>query len=278
MKIINIAKLILFVLTFTMSLLAHAISPCTGSPISSTSECSSSPDIQQVTFYKAAVCTSAPSIPTTTTPIGLSSCTTVFQSTTGGTVSIQKGVITTLSSGEFTLPPPGSYSYVYLEISPTMNIQATKTFSRTMTSRGNSTTGLVCWSITSSRYGLDSLSTGSSCGAAADGTLGFNTMQINTLDGTGGLIVTSQTFPTSTGATLQAYLLTSDGKIATASSGSLGTVSKIGGFLPQNITITNNTSQMIINYNNTAGTALTINSDTLGQFSAGPFDIFGEFQ
>jgi hypothetical protein len=278
MKMINIRNLILFFLTFVASSLAHAIGSCSTSPITDTSECFAQPDIQQVTFYKAAVCTAQPGTPNLSTPIDLSSCTTVYQSSAGGTVAIQQGATTVLSNGDFTLPPPKTYSYIYVEISPTMNIQATKRFSRTITSRGDSSAGPVCWSITDTRFGLDTSNTGSSCGAAANGTLGFNTMKINTLDGTGGLIVTSKTFPTSKGATLQAYLLTSDGKIATASSGSLGTVSKIGAYIPQSLTVTSNTAELVINYNNLQGTSVTVNANTMGQYSGGPFDMFVEAQ
>ena len=54
--------------------------------------CSTQPTTQILTFYKVAFCPALPTIPTGTTAIDITNCSTVFENTAGATVSIQKGV------------------------------------------------------------------------------------------------------------------------------------------------------------------------------------------
>jgi len=284
MKIFNIKKIILFIaiqLAIFFPLASSAVTSCTLSSgaITDTSACSTVPAIQQVTFYKASLCNAAPGTPTSATPIDLSSCTTVFESPTGATVNIEQGSVSLLTNGTFTKPPAGTYNYVYIEISPIMNVQISKTFTHTIYDTNNNTNGNTCWSLTSTSWSARSTTPLSTkCGSGADGTLGLTTNKVNSLAGPG--ITYSQAFTTSQGKTLQAYMLTSSNKLAsTAATDSFGDVSKLVGYIPQTVTISDSTSELLVNYNNYQGASLDLYTGggghyILERYSSGPFDIY----
>ena len=46
--------------------------------------CETQPTTQKITIYKVAFCTARPTVPTSTTATGMTSCSTVFQNTAGG--------------------------------------------------------------------------------------------------------------------------------------------------------------------------------------------------
>ena len=303
MKFLNIKKLFLTafnfaILIFSFNSFADMNCSYSGGAITNTPsstvnsmDCVTKPDIERVVFYKAYLCTSKPGDPTTSVAIDLSSCgDPVFQSTSGAEVDIQTGLTSLLTNGEFKKPASGIYRYVYIEISPTMKVQATKTFSSTRKNTNGSSAGVVCWTITSSNYsGRTTDNNSTKCGAAADGSLGLSTDIVNTLDGSdpANRIIYSKDFTTSQGKTLSTFLLNSSNKIASGSSatdnggtGSLGTISKIVGYAPQDVVISDSTSQIIVNYNNYQGTSVGqywngSNSDIrVNNFSSGPFDIY----
>ena len=52
-------------------------------------DCVTQPEVQLVTFYKIAVCTSQPTAPTVSTAVDLSSCSTYMSDAAGTTISVQ---------------------------------------------------------------------------------------------------------------------------------------------------------------------------------------------
>lgn len=287
MKNIHLLKFLLLGTFLTMSVFlcesSNAFTTCatTGSSttnrISETSDCYTQPDVQQITFYKIAFCKSQPTAPTTSTAVDTSSCSTVFQNTGGSTINIQKGSTVNLT-GSFTRPPNGTYSYVYVEISPTMKTKKTAYFvgNRTGTDGG---VGTKCWSLLGNTYGYNTVNpVVTSCAADGATTTGLDltTIYNNTLNGASGYVNTA-TFPTTYGGNLTAYLVDSANKlVATTARDSMGTISKIIGVLPETINLTHQERVSLIEmkYANATGTSVSMGGGTVAQFSGGPFDIY----
>jgi hypothetical protein len=280
MKIITFKKLILTcILSFSVIApsTAFAADPCPTNgageiTVSGDQECSTSPDIQEVTFYLGALCKSKPVTPTTSTAIDLSSCSTFFKNDAGATVNIQPG-ITSVLTGTFTKPTQGIYSYVYMEVDPAQSVTATKTFSQSLGSDGGS--GPVCWSgagtIFSWSSGTPNLG---DCGTAAAASPQKTTIIVNAFNGAG---VASASFPISSGMTLNAFLLTSAKRLGTGTIGSMGDVERLGGYFQKDYVVGSELTSIIVNYNNQQGTSLTTDffSGTvmMENFGAGPFDF-----
>jgi hypothetical protein len=288
----KIFKLILILLSFliasfslNVSAAPKNISDCVSSngAITNVTGCNTKPDVQKVTFYKAYLCASKPGDPTASTPIDLSSCHYVFESVGGSEIEIKQGVTSPLTSGVFNKPPNGTYRYVYIEISPTMQIAAIKKFSSTRWNTNATSSGLYCWTIDSTNYSIRPLSANSTrCGPSIPASNeGYNIDIINSLDGSDNSnpFIYQKDFTTSLDKTLSAFLLQSNNKLASgAAANKLGTISKVVGYLPQDIVIDESSSQIIVNYNNYQGTSISFNNDgtkdRVDSFSGGPFDIY----
>jgi len=246
--------------------------------IAETTDCYSQPDVQQVTFYKIAFCKSQPTAPTTTAAVDTTSCSTVFQNTSGSTINIQKGATVNLT-GTFTRPPNGTYAYVYVEISPTMATQKVAYFVGARNNTDSSSNGTKCWSLSGNTYGYNTSNpVVTTCGADGATTtgLGLTTIKNNTLNGALGYVNTA-TFSTTYGGNLTAYLVDSSSKlVATTARDSMGTITKIIGVYPETINLTHQEllSFIEMKYANATGTAVSMGGGTVSNFSGGPFDIY----
>ena len=78
--------------------------------------CDSEPDIYEAVIYKLYLCTSAPTVPTTSSTAVLTSCSQFFNSASGATVSVASGEVIDLD-GTYTRPSNGTYThgYAYME-------------------------------------------------------------------------------------------------------------------------------------------------------------------
>ena len=281
----KIIFILLSVLSLTLSFNVLAVDTCTklNGVITNTTECSTKPDTQIVTFYKAYLCKEKPEDPTTSTPINLSSCgQPVFQSSGGAEVQIQQGVINKLTNGDFIKPPNGSYRYIYVEISTTMSVATVQTFSTTRYNTDKSSSGSKCWTLNAINYSARASTTKSTeCGTTAPQSIGYNIFYINTLDGSDNTnkFIYRKNFTTSQNKILSAFMLQSDNKLASgASNDQLGTVSKLVGYIPQDIEINDSISELIVNYNNYQGTSVALyndgSRDVVDSFSGGSFDLY----
>ena len=294
MKLINSIKILLTISLFTGLFVFSNCSfaqfttcsntgSTTGNRIVETSDCYTQPDIQQVTFFKIALCASQPAAPTISSSTDLSSCKVVFQNSNGSTINIQKGATSNLV-GQFIKPPNGNYSYLYVEISPAMKAQKVAYFNGTRTNTDGSSSGTKCWSIPVDTYSYSSGSNpiATSCGAdnAVTTGLGLTTIINNSLNGNSGF-VNARAFPTTAGPMLNAYLVDASNKlVASAPTNSLGSVAKIVGIMQQtaNITQQNLLSLVDIRYNNADGVAVSMGGGGVGVFSGGPFDPYLAFK
>ena len=179
--------------------------------------CSFAPDEYTVKIYKMALCTTAPTRPTTTDTYDVSSCVDVIVSPEGQDVNLAAGSEMTLSG--VTRPANGSYSYGYLLMANTFGIKAKKQFTNTMHTFLDGATGNYCWTLDSSAYDSQSDGAGwenpsplAECGGAGGtaGTYNATLDQFDVGEYTAGPISV-------TGGTLSADLITNaNGLVVTA--------------------------------------------------------------
>ena len=109
----------------------------------SDADCAFAPDEYTVKIYKMALCTSAPTRPTTSDTYDVSSCVDVINSPDGQDVNLAAGSEMTLS--DVTRPANGSYSYGYILMANTFGIKAKKQFTNTMHTYDSGASGNYCW-------------------------------------------------------------------------------------------------------------------------------------
>ena len=255
--------------------------------------CETTPTTQKITIYKVAFCTAVPTVPTSTTATGMTSCSTVFENTAGSLVTIQKGTGTT-PDGTFTPPPYGNYTYAYVELSPVLTYKASLVF--TTAKALSSTTALntgggftTCRTNGTNNFYWDTLR-GITCQAevvaATDAT-----STINSFDNNNPLYGGTLTDGTNIGTT-HLYLIKTDGTLATntanpaaAGRSVIGNVAKLIFFIPMTTNITPDTTSFNLLYNNTRGMVVWQNLNTGGNgtffnigFSAAYFDMTFQIQ
>jgi hypothetical protein len=230
--------------------------------------CETQPTTQKIIFHKVAFCTAMPTIPTSTTAVGMTNCTTVFENTVGATVSIEKGVAK-VPDGTFTDPPTGNYTYAYVELSPRITYKANLVFSTAKALGSEVPVGRLSNSTlpaytncqtngTAYRY-WDFLK-GIDC--QSDVVIAVETTNIiNSLDNGVALYGGTLTEGTNIGTT-HLYLIQSNGTLASGSTrGNDGNVSKLIFFLPMNAKITPDTTNYNLLYNNTRGMVVWLNNN-----------------
>jgi len=181
-------------------------------------DCAFAPDEYTIKIYKMALCTSAPTRPTTSDTYDVSSCVDVINSPNGQDVNLAAGSEMTLS--DVSRPANGSYSYGYILMANTFGIKAKKQFTNTMHTYQDGISGNYCWTKDASAYNSDSdgeewvsPSPLAECGTAS-GTAGTYNETLDQFD-----VDEYIAGPISvTGGTLSADLITdTDGLLVTAS-------------------------------------------------------------
>jgi len=142
-------------------------------------ECATQPENQFVIFYKAYVCTATTfSAPTTGTAFDLSSCQKIFDAGAGGSeINVSLGTTVGLT-GTVTIPPPGTYNSLVLEMDPRFTYALQGGFIRAdgvtplaMTSNeAVPTTGPKCWTNGTNSFTNTANNRTATCGAAVPAT------------------------------------------------------------------------------------------------------------
>ena len=105
--------------------------------------CAFAPDEYTIKVYKMALCTTAPTRPTTSDTYDVSSCVDVINSPDGQDVNLAAG--SEMSLSDVTRPANGSYSYGYILMANTFSIKAKKQFTNTMHTWNAGVSGNYCW-------------------------------------------------------------------------------------------------------------------------------------
>ena len=106
-------------------------------------DCAFAPDEYTIKIYKMALCTTAPTRPTTSDTYDVSSCVDVINSPDGQDVNLAAG--SEMSLSDVTRPANGSYSYGYILMANTFGIKAKKQFTNTMHTYNAGPSGNYCW-------------------------------------------------------------------------------------------------------------------------------------
>jgi len=113
-------------------------------------DCAFAPDEYTIKIYKMALCTAAPTRPTTSETYDVSSCVDVISSSDGQDVNLAAGSEMTLS--DVTRPANGTYSYGYILMANTFGIKAKKQFTNTMHTYQDGVSGNYCWTKDATDY------------------------------------------------------------------------------------------------------------------------------
>jgi len=116
-------------------------------------DCAFAPNEYTVTIYEMGLCTSAPTVPTTSRAYSLSTCSTIISSASGQTINLAAGSEIALT--DVTRPANGRYTHGYMVLSNEFGITVTKQFTNTMHRYNTSTSGNFCWSTNGSEHNSD---------------------------------------------------------------------------------------------------------------------------
>jgi len=244
----------------------------------SASHCYSEPDYYGVTIYEMGLCSSAPTAPTSSAAMVASSCTIIYQNTSGQLVSVQNGVTGSLSNNQLTTTPAnGSYTHGYIRMSNDILIKVNQEFSSSLSGDDTSTSGVHCATktVTYKNDGTSGTQT-SVCDASAPtaGTLTSRLVDFSGTQGFGCFAVDASTCGGAlsvTGGTLSAYLLDSSEYLATTT-GSITALLGIQEFSSP-INITEDSTGMNVAFKVSEGMTVSDNGGGGVQFDSGPFSV-----
>jgi hypothetical protein len=121
--ILLFATILVFEFTFTQD--ANAACVETGGILSETDikdgGCETIPDLYEIIIYKMYLCTSSPTLPTTTSTVDLTNCSQVFNNDAGATASVAQNAEVDLT-GTYTRPPDDTYTHGYAMMNNTLFI------------------------------------------------------------------------------------------------------------------------------------------------------------
>jgi len=107
--------------------------------------CDSEPDLYEAVIYKLYLCTSAPTVPTTSSTAVLTSCSQFFNSASGATVSVASGEVIDLD-GTYTRPSNGTYTHGYAYMENYFGVTWSSQIASSMTGSTGGT-GVYCASV-----------------------------------------------------------------------------------------------------------------------------------
>jgi len=257
--------------------------------ITSTSTCYVQPDEYYLTIYKMGLCTAQPA-PTPTVAADFSSCSTVFENTSGSRIKVIKGTSSALT-GTMTRPPNGAYTFGYVIAEPKFEVKTQHTFSpdRSIAVIGAQKFS-TCWSTLGTAYVYDvtNPSTPATCGSTVSGN-DVTTQKMNSFSPTGA--ISNATFSTTAG-NVSAYLVDSSMKQSAGVSNSMGSITRLLGVAPMAVTVSASTTGMnssfkvsqgstvaMCDVNNAyCGTNNAVNGGSIVYFGGGPFAVLMTLQ
>ena len=144
-----LATIFIFELTFTKD--ANAACAKTGDVLDVVSDwCETQPDEYEIVIYKLYLCTSSPTLPTTTSAVDLTSggCEQIFDNSSGATAAVTQGSELNLT-GTYIRPTNGTYTHGYAMMDNTFGITASLQFAGAMTGQTGGS-GVYCGTVSGS--------------------------------------------------------------------------------------------------------------------------------
>ena len=140
-----------------------------------TDNCTITPDIYRINFYKFGLCTADPDLN------DLSSCQFFFEQAAGVEVDIQKDVSATLPIPEFYIEP-NTYQYLYVQLSTKLGMKWSGRMTNAVDgSSGDGNGGTYCWTSNAGLHASTYVATNAHGSSLADST---QTMDCGTSEGT----------------------------------------------------------------------------------------------
>jgi hypothetical protein len=147
--ILLFAAIIVFEFTFVKD--ANAACAETNGVLSETeikNGCETAPDLYEIVIYKMYLCTSSPTLPTTTTAVDLTNCSQIFNNNAGATASVAQNAEVDLT-GTYTRPPDDTYTHGYAMMNNTFGITASFQIDGAMDGQAGGT-GVFCRTVAGS--------------------------------------------------------------------------------------------------------------------------------
>ncbi len=235
--------------------------------------CDATPTLYEVTIYELYLCTSSPTIPTTSSAVVLTSCSKIFENASGAVASVSQNASISLS-GTYTKPPNGTYTHGYAKMNNTFGLTWSGELDAAMTGLTGGT-GVFCATVAGS--GVYQQGTkhddNSVCGSSAI-TPGKYVETLKHLDGVSAAFKPNTLITdinNNAGAEIRGLLVDTSGNLAT----NTADVDKLEGLVKfaSSITVTDQTTSIEMSFNLGEGLFLEENdSDDKLWIGSGPFE------
>ena len=269
-----LATIFIFELTFTKD--ANAACAKTGDVLDVVSDwCETQPDEYEIVIYKLYLCTSSPTIPTTTSAVDLTSggCEQIFDNPSGATAAVTQGSELNLT-GTYTRPPNGIYTHGYAVMDNTFGITASLEFAGAMSGQTGGS-GVYCGTVAGS--GTSNTSGDPSNTSVCSSTPVTAGKFVETLEdfGAESFEATAEANDINgTTADIKGILVDTSGQLATSDSA----VDKLEGLVTfaDSVTFTDAVTEVTMSFN--VGVGMSLYQDSSGNISmgSGPFQAIIE--
>lgn len=264
-----LTTIFIFELTFTKDV--NAACTKTGDVLDVVSDwCETQPDEYEIVIYKLYLCTSSPTIPTTTSAVDLTSggCEQIFDNPSGATAAVTQGSELNLT-GTYTRPPNNIYTHGYAMMNNTFGITASIEFAGAMSGQTGGS-GVYCGTVAGS--GTSNTSGDSSNTSVCSSTPVTAGKFVETLEdfGSSSFEATAEANDINgTTADIKGILVDTSGQLATADSN----VDKLEGLVTfaDPVTFTDSVTEVTMSFN--VGVGMSLYPDGSGNISmgSGPF-------
>ena len=245
-------------------------------------DCELTPDVQKVIFYSLHMCQSKPTGPTPTATVDLSDCQEFYKDVDGNTAEVINGTASIIGDrSNYTAIDNATYSHAVVVMGSIFTFKSVLNFTRTMSDGVSTSTRCVTQTSTNEPiYGMETdarLDTTAEKNIVCDDTQAAQEAQVGvnllTQDSEGDCYHTA-TFPSSSGTTIEAYLVEADetlnpnvqtsgdniDRVAAnavgCQGGASGGITKILGIMPINLNVTADTTGLRMKFNNTRALSL----------------------
>ena len=267
--ILLFAAIIVFEFTFVKD--ANAACAKTGDVYDVVTDfCEAQPDEYEIVIFNLYLCTSSPTIPTTTSAIDLTSgdCVEIFDNPSGSTAAVTQGSELNLT-GTYTRPPNNTYTHGYAMMDNIFGITASIEFAGNMSGQTGGT-GTFCGTVAGSgTSNTDSDPNNSTVCSTSPVTAGKFVETLESFGGEGGFEGTAEVNNINgTTAGITGILVDTSGQLATTDAD----VDKLEGLISfaNPVTFTDAVTEVTLSFNVGEGMSLYVNGGNLGMGS-GPF-------
>ena len=254
-------------------------------------DCEVTPDVQKVIFYSLHMCQSKPTGPTPTATVDLSDCQEFYKDVDGNTAEVINGTASIIGDrSNYTAIKNATYSHAVVVMGSIFTFKSVLNFTGTMQDGVSTSTRCVTQTSTNEPiYGMETtarLDTTAEKNIVCDDTQAAQEAQVGvnllTQDSEGDCYH-SANFPSSSGTTIEAYLVEADetlnpnvqtsganiDRVAAnavgCQGGASGGITKILGIMPINLNVTADTTGLRMKFNNTKALSLDMHDSNANE-------------